>query len=786
MVRNTSLVHIVGYDPDDEKRRESLFSLGNGMLLLRSACPWSKTDDHHYPGMYYAGCYNPLPSQIQGETVWNESIVNLPNGLALSYQTEDGAWFSLEDTELLHYEQVLDLRTGVMKRNMRFRESSGRVTALSEERFVSMDAPNLVGLRLTLTPHNWSGPIVFRSQIDTSVVNNAIEKHEDYAHKHLRVLGQGSDGNALHVEAQTINSHFNVAVRTRDFVSCPLNSTSPTIDDESVGYIFSVQAEAERPITIDRIMAVFIGPSDGEDVEASARQALAEAPGYDALLDRHCSAWAELWDAMPLASADRDIEQAQQLALFHLLQNYSHHNIGRDVGFPARGWQEAYRGQVFWDEMFSVPVISLRFPELAREMLQYRYTRLDAARENARKYGLKGALYPWRSARTGHEETPRFQKNPSNGHWREDHTDHQVHINAAIVWDIFHYVWATGDKAFFNEQGLEMLVEIARMWASLAVCDPQDGRYDIRHVVGPDEFHTQYATRDKPGIDNNSYTNLTAAWTLAQAIESLDAVPLPLRNRLGIGNEEIGLWDQISRRLRVPFSASGLVCQFENVETLKQIDPDSLGQGSADWELEQQGKDVNDYQLFKQTDFAVLFYLLTLDQVQAIFSRLGYKATAEQLHRSIEYYRQRTSHGSSLSQVSYAAALLPFDPQLSWSLWREALAPDLDAQHAQSAAEGLHLGAMAASLDVLQRHYLGLSPQADGLHLRPAVPEGLPPVRFGFCYCGGRFDLHWNGASIELLSAETNTESFRVVQAGCVMDLAPGQEIRIAPTHSGG
>jgi trehalose/maltose hydrolase-like predicted phosphorylase len=206
-----------------------------------------------------------------------------------------------------------------------------------------------------------------------------------------------------------------------------------------------------------------------------------------------------------------------------------------------------------------------------------------------------------------------------------------------------------------------------------------------------------------------------------------------------------------------------------------------LGEGSADWQLEARGKDINDYQLFKQADFAMLLYLLSPEELLSMFERLGYSVDPGQLHRSVEYYHKLTSHGSSLSQVSYAAALCPFDQQLSVSLWCEALAPDLDPKHAKGAAEGLHLGAMAASMDVLQRHYLGLSVRADCLLLEPAgVLTMLQPVELGFCYQGGRFTVCWDGGVLQIQAASSNQKRTVVRLRGAATFIEPGGEVTLS------
>ena len=200
---------------------------------------------------------------------------------------------------------------------------------------------------------------------------------------------------------------------------------------------------------------------------------------------------------------------------------------------PPSGWQgEEYHGQIFWDELFVFPFLLFRFPALARSLLLYRYRRLPAARQLAEEQGYRGAMFPWRSARTGREETPRFQWNLLSDHWMPDHTHLQRHIGAIVAYNVWQYVQVTGDQSFLADYGAELILEIARFWASLAQYHPDLDRYEICGVVGPDEYHTHYPEADAPGINNNTYTNVMAVWTLRQARAVLDQLPTQRRQEL--------------------------------------------------------------------------------------------------------------------------------------------------------------------------------------------------------------------------------------------------------------
>jgi trehalose/maltose hydrolase-like predicted phosphorylase len=260
-------------------------------------------------------------------------------------------------------------------------------------------------------------------------------------------------------------------------------------------------------------------------------------------------------------------------------------------------------------------------------------------------------------------------------------------------------------------------------------------------------------------------------------------VPAERRLSLGVADAELKRWEHLSRRMYLAFSPDGLISQFDGVEALPQLDPEQFGKANVQWELEAEGRDANDYQIFKQADFAMLLYLFGPDELLRLFKRLDYEVGTAQLHRSLDHYRKLTTHNSSLSEVSYAAGLAFFDVEASWQIWRSSLGPDLDPAHAEGTAEGLHLGAMAASLDVLQRRYLGLVADWDGLRLEPLIPRQLPPLSLGFVYRNGRFRLTWDGLSLKMSACHENLSWLTFRHRGRKLTNPPGTVLELEVTE---
>jgi trehalose/maltose hydrolase-like predicted phosphorylase len=775
-----------GYDATAERHREALCALGNGYLATRAAVPEATADGVHYPGTYRAGLYNRFASDINGQTVEDESLVNLPNWLPLTFRVGGGDWFSIDEVEILEYRQVLDLRHGLLRRKVRFCDLKGRQTTLREQRLVSMAQPHLTGLRMELTAENWSGELEVKSALDGRVVNDNVARYAPYNKRHLEPLATGMlDPEGVWMKVRTMQSRVEVALaaRTRIWLDDRLLDADRRVSREAAHISERIGCWVEQGMTValEKVAALYTSrdPAISESGEA-AQRAVLNAPNFDGLERAHRQAWGLLWARCDIGMDHAEGLRAARLHIFHVLQTASPHTADLDVSIPARGLHgEAYRGHVFWDELFVFPFLTYRFPALARSLLLYRYRRLGAARRRAEEHGLCGAMFPWRSASTGREETPAFQLNPLSGCWMRDHTYLQRHIGAAVAYNVWHYVRVTGDAEFLCDYGAELLLEIARFWASLASYDPERDRFEIKGVVGPDEYHTAYPDAEEPGIDNNSYTNVMAVWTILKALEVLGELPPGRRAELWrvlkLTQGELNHWDRVSRRMRIIFHEDGVLSPFEGYERLKEFDVrrfrEQHGEEHVDLVLEAHGDSANAYKVAKQADTPMLPYLLPEAELIESLARLGYPVDHEVLARTVDYHLRRTAHESSLSRVVYAGVLARVDPKASWRLFEKAQLTDLEG--AGSAAEGIHLGAAAGTIQVLQSHYLGLNVQRDALCVNPAVPEALGRICLNIHYRGSELRLEATATHLKVSSASGNAR-VTVVCRGQRRELEPG------------
>ncbi|MFE7515300.1 glycoside hydrolase family 65 protein [Streptomyces sp. NPDC057540] len=738
------------YDPEREPLVEALCTLGNGRFATRGSAPECTAGTTHYPGTYLAGCYDRLTSTVAGQQVENEDLVNLPNWTLLRYRClpDDGPpgdWLTPEAEELRRYEVHLDLRAGVLARRLFYEDARGRGLRVSHVRVVHMGDPGVAAQRTLFRAYGWKGAVEVRSVLDGDVTNGGVERYRHLDGRHLGGHRTGFDsGGVAWISCRTVDPGIRIAMAVRT-VTRPARPARETADSLGTVQTYRLPVVPRRSATVVKTLVLRTSTDrPAADPLTAATDLITRAPAFPRLLSAHTAAWQRVWEQGEL-HVPGEAGRILRLHVFHLLQTLSPHTADLDVGVPARGLHgEAYRGHVFWDELFVLPYLDLHFPEVARALLMYRYRRLPAAREAARRAGHEGAMYPWQSASSGREETQALHLNPRSGRWLPDHSRLQRHVGSAVAFNVWRYAQATGDRGFLHSEGAEILLEVARHWAGAAVYDPALRRYRIRGVVGPDEYHDAYPDAAAPGIDDNAYTNATAAWVLARGLDVLGELPgarrSELSERLSLDDGELARWEDVSRRLYVPFH-QGVVSQFEGYGDLAELDWEAYRTRYGDIRrldriLEAEGDTVNRYQASKQADTLMLGYLFRPEELNGLFGRLGYALDDETWRATVSYYLRRTSHGSTLSSLVHGWVLARQRGADAWRYCEEALLADVADVQGGTTGEGIHLGAMAGTIDLVERGITGLDTVPGGLRVAPVALAEIP--RFTFTLCCGR------------------------------------------------
>ena len=462
----------------------------------------------------------------------------------------------------------------------------------------------------------------------------------------------------------------------------------------------------------ERMAAYVPGPAGAPSSDvALARLSEMEATGYEGLLNEHRGAWAQRWDEAEVSiEGDGQLELAVRFAIFHLIASVG---TGDETAVGARGLSgSAYRGHVFWDaDVFVLPFFAATHPASARAMLEYRARRLPAAFEAARVAGRSGARFPWESATSGQDVTPRSVS---------DHPGHRVsirsgrleeHIVADVAWAAACYADWTGDLDFMHGAGGSLLVETARYWASRVRVD-RTGRGHIDRVEGPDEYHE--------GVNDNAFTNVMARWNLRRA------ATLARAGTVVVPTAEVGNWLRLAEDLVDGYdSANGLYEQFPGFFELEPLiirDVAPRRPIAADVLL---GRDrVRGAQVIKQADVLMLHHLVP-DEV-----------APGSLLPNLKFYEPRTAHGSSLSPGVHAAlfARAGMLTEATEAL-RLAAAVDLE-DRTRTTSGGIHLATMGSVWQALAFGMLGIRPGASELSLAPRLPPGWSALALRIAFRG--------------------------------------------------
>jgi alpha,alpha-trehalase len=793
-----------GFEPEKEGLHEALCTLGNGYFATRGAVAESEADIVHYPGTYLAGGYNRLKTEISGRTVENEDLVNLPNWLPLNFRIADGDWFDPKAADLLDYRQELHIYGGILHRMFRFQDGKGRITKVRQRRLVHMGYQHIAGLQTTVTAENWTGIMEFRSALDGRIRNLGVRRYRKLKNRHIQPLGEGFvDKKTMYLKVQTNQSEIRIALagRTgalrngREFPCLRKNI-------KESGYVaqdLRLNLNEGEETSVEKIVALYTSRDNAlSECGERAIKILGGTGNFSSLAKSHSQIWHQLWKRFDIKTEKRNTigENRNRMALilhlhlFHLLQTASVHTMDLDVGVPARGWHgEAYRGHIFWDELFVFPILNLQMPNVTRALLNYRYRRLPEARRAAENAGYRGAMYPWQSGSDGREETQQLHLNPESGHWNPDNSQLQRHVNAAIAYNIWRYWQVTRDSEFMAFYGAEMMLEIARFWASIAQYNSSLERYEIKGIMGPDEYHDRYPGADKGGLDNNAYTNLMAVWVLCRAMDVLEMLCVERKDELtanlNLTSEETDLWQDISRKMRLVFHGDGIISQFEGYDQLKEFEWDKYRERYGNIQrldriLELEDDDTNHYQVSKQADVLMLFYLFSSEELRTLFDRIGYKFEGDCIPKNIDYYLKRTSDGSTLSKIVHSWVLARSDRPKSWSLFKEALESDISDVQGGTTPEGIHLGAMSGTVDYLQRGATGIETRDDVLWLNPQLPQEVDRIQMRIRYRGYSLELRIDSEEIALRTLPCNEEAISIGFLNRIHRLGGGEMLTIS------
>ena len=618
------------FDPTRLRHNETVFTQGNGYLGTRGAFEESYPEDQRTTFVH--GIFDDLP------VVFTE-LVNFPDWLELEIFLA-GERFSLADGELLAFERHLNLRNGLLTRTLRWRSPQGRTTQMEFQRFTSLADVHLACMQVAVTPEDYSGKVELRSGLDGGADNLSF--------KHWNWQEQGIDGRTCWLRLRTHTTGIAAGMAARVQVTA----------DETVEYdgwdvhghpslAFQTHVEAGQTVRLEKTVAI-VTSRDTPDPLAVALDKLAALPepSWDALWQAHASCWEEEWRRCDvIIEGDDEAQLAIRFNIYHLLIAAPRNDEWVNIGAKTLSGY-GYRGHAFWDtEIFMLPFFTFTRPEIARNLLSYRFHNLPGAREKAATNGYHGAQYPWESAGDGREVTPTWVPNPNDrAHMIRIWTgDIEIHISADIAYAVWQYWMVSRDEAFLFERGSEMLIETARFWVSRAQWNTQSNYYEFTDVIGPDEYHDH--------VDNNAYTNRLVRWHLRQAHRLVSWMnehdpqkTQALFDRLELKEDDLSHWLHVADHIHCPKEMiTGLVEQFDGYFKREDVDLAALEPRANSVQNLLGIEGVNDTQVLKQPDVVMLMYLLP-EEIDPVSAQKNY-----------DYYTSRTD-------LTYGSSLGPFNP----------------------------------------------------------------------------------------------------------------------------
>jgi trehalose/maltose hydrolase-like predicted phosphorylase len=763
-------LEVAGFDPQLEPTIEAVFALLNGYQGTRAVV--EEGGPAARPATFIAGVFNTpdRPQTAELESPIPEIVV-APDWSRVRIVVE-GQELRLDQAELLDQRRVLDMRQGVLLREWRVRDGAGRVTSLRSLRFASLDNRHALVQLLTLVPENYSGRIVLESLVDGNVANENDTRHLTPGPSPA-AAGEGRSSAAGQLLlVRTIQSGYVLAFAAHADLRGSAGAAiegSPIEAPALVGRRWEWDAQQGRVYELCKLAAV-VTSRDTPDPVAEARRILAMLveQGGAALISAQSRAWAARWERSDAEIAgDAETQRAVRFALYHLIGAAHAGDERASVG--ARSLTgERYRGHVFWDtETFVWPFYLFTDPPTARALLMYRYHTLAGARNKARAMGYRGALHAWESADTGEETTPPFINVPGLGRQAILTGVEEHHLAADIAYAVVQYRQTTGDDGFFHDYGAEMLLDIARFWASRATLG-DDGRYHILKVIGPDEYHES--------VDDNAYTNMMAQWTLRRGLDAAAklrrAYPArwaELADRLDLLPEELETWRRVADGLVTGFDpATGLFEQFRGYDRLRHVD--LTGHNTADMTMDVKlgWEELQKTQAIKQADVVMLMVLL------------WDSFPPEVRTANFRFYEPRTTHDSSLSPSFHALAAARLgDLPMAERYLRQAARIDLDFTRKgwAGATGGVHIAALGGIWQALALGFLGMRSQAEGLRFEPHIPAGWGALRMPIAWRGSQLRVTARPDSVEIV-VESGEPAMLAFGAGAWRRVAVGEALR--------
>lgn len=756
-----------GHHDDLLGRLETIFSLGNGYLGIRGS--YDEARPAHERGTFVNAFYESWPivhaEDAYGFAQTGQTIINVPDGTITKLYVDDEPLFLFPAADLARADRILDMRSGILERELLWRTPQGKRVLVRSQRLVSLRHRHLAVISWEVTIENASAPVVVSSELFNHQDAHPSDEPEHLdprkakglTHRVLDPVLQQADETRLVLGYRAHNSGMTLACGVEHLV----DTTSPyTVTSEATGdlakVVYIVDAQPGVTFRLTKLLSYHTSRSvpPGELADRVHRTLdRAATSGFAALATDQRIDFEKAWRRADVRVASHpQVQQAIRWNLFQLIQGTAR---AEGAGVPAKGLSsQAYEGHYFWDiEIYILPFLIYTQPRIARNLLRFRHSMLDLARQRAREVNQVGALFPWRTI-NGEEASAYFEAGTA-----------QYHINAAVMHAVKKYVEVTGDDEFLLDWGAEMLLSTARLWLDLGFYATDD-TFHIHGVTGPDEYTTV--------VNDNTYTNLMAQLHLHYAADVVDwlAEHHPGRYRalvdtVGFGPDEAEAWRAAADAMFVPYNDDlGINPQDTNFLQKELWDYAATPPDKYPLLLNYHPLVIYRYQVIKQADL-----------VLAMFLR-GDTFNIDQKRRNCDYYDPLTTGDSSLSAgvQSIMAAEIGY-PEQALNYFRQALFTDLCDLHG-NAADGVHMASTGAVWMNLIYGFAGLRDYNGQLTFHPRLPADWPSLAFSLTVSERLIDVEITHEQVSYHLREGNDIAISV--RGTKVKLTAGDPVTIA------
>ena len=751
---------------------ESMFSLSNEYMGTRGLFE-EGFDGASLEGCYIGGIYLkskvPYIWQRPGFINFANTQIHTTNWLRIKVTVADET-FSMSDSKYNDYRRVLDMRNGILKRKLVFVGKDGSETHLCWERFISQADRHAGAIKLTVKAVNHS------KKIKIDFVLDGRKENRDTGTDRIHTSQIAAGDSYLLKRVDTTGQYF-IHRMTVDSSSLSDKVVTVEISDKMVGYSAEFVAQEGKAYDFYKMVSVWtsrdagyphgiVPKEDGQcEIDANKESQIVDflmnkselhladlvERGYESLREAHVKEFERLWQNLDVEiDGDPSAQQGIRYCMFQLLSHY----VGMDsyLNIAPKGHSgENYNGRAFWDsESYCLPFYLFANPQAAKDLIEYRYNGLNAARERAVELGYKGAIYPWTTL-DGTEDTEVWE-----------YTVTEIHVNSTVAYAIYLYEMVVGDEDYVLDHGVEMLIEIARFFASRAVYIPHRDGYAFNMVGGPDEW--------RQWVDNNWYTNFMAKWALEYAIELVKRQKASfskrfeeLKEKMSFDEAELEQFAKVAQKI-ILNRDEDLAIYLQDEQTLnlepvsrEELDPELDLPIDRKWTVVSKLK----CQLMKQPDVLLAMMLQR------------HRFSVEDKMNNYRFYEQRCAHGSSLSPCVHsilASEIGRYNQAYHYYLWASRL--DLDNLNFNS-HEGLHISSMAGSWLTIVAGFGGMTYSGDTLELDPIVPEAWQSYSFKLAYRGTRIKVSVNKEQVEVVKLAGNDLPIKIYGNGAVITNQP-------------